>query len=42
MSLIEGDLDGAGRQVDEALMPVNVAAEDGFDRVTFEIGAQLV
>ena len=40
-ALVEGDLDRAGRQVDDALMPVDVAGEDRLDRVTFEIGAKL-
>src|SRR5262245_13327856 len=41
-AVVESDLDRAGRQVDDALMPVNVGREDRLERVTFEIGAQLV
>ena len=40
-SPVEGNFDHAGRQVDEALVPVNVGNEDCLQRLAREVGPEL-
>ena len=40
-ALVECDLDGAGRQLDDTLVPSDVADEDRLERLPREIGAKL-